>query len=334
MGKTFMSYFGGKSKFDDFIVPVIPKNINRYVEPFAGSFAIYFLADFNDDVEIVFNDLNRDQANIFECSKNYNKYLERIKFHLEDPNGDLFCKETDKELRKQFYKELYYTYKKSDFSNQKFNIPDYDRAAVYAYLSTSAFNSCHFTAAGFSGFNKDRMKYLTFIKKLENKELQEKFESINIVETLGFKELIEKYDSEDTFMYLDPPYYEKKDKRSGWYGTKDEFGQEEHVELLKLLRTTKCKWALSYYYFPILEEYLPKDQYVWLERDFFRSSASFSDNKETKGTELLILNYNPGDVINNKGPKIKTEPKRENPKIENIDVEFKVEEEIDDFWNS
>jgi hypothetical protein len=44
---------------------------------------------------------------------------------------------------------------------------------------------------------------------------------------------------------------------------------------------------------------LPKDKYVWLEKDFFRSSASFSETRYTKGTELLILNYDPNLLINN-----------------------------------
>jgi hypothetical protein len=118
-------------------------------------------------------------------------------------------------------------------------------------------------------------------------------------------EIINKYDSTGTFMYLDPPYnsVEKKgsndDVRSSWYGTKDEFGQKDHITLLKLLKTTKSRWALSYYYYPELEEYLPKDKYTWITKDFFRSSASFSETKSEKGTELLILNYDPKHISSN-----------------------------------
>ena len=150
------------------------------------------------------------------------------------------------------------------------------RASKYAFLLTSAFSSCSYTAAGFSGF-----KLKTFLNKLKNVELQKKLSKITSFETLDFVEIINKYDSTGTFMYLDPPYnsVEKKgsndDVRSSWYGTKDEFGQKDHITLLKLLRTTKSRWALSYYYYPELEEYLPKNEYTWLEKDFFRSDKKF-----------------------------------------------------------
>jgi len=295
---TLISYFGGKSKFESFISPCIPKDIKRYVEPFSGSFAIYFLTDINSDVEIVFNDLNKDQANLVACCKEHQKFYDYVKNELDNTNGILYCKEKDIELRKAFYKDLYYSLKKSSFKDQDFNIPDMKRATYYSFLLTSAFSSISYTAAGFSGFNKNNMKLLTFIKKLQKKELQKKLEKISVIETLGFEELIKKYDSEDTFMYLDPPYNSDKDKRSGWYGTKDEFGQEQHKKLLNLLTNLKCRWALSYYYFDELEKILPKDKYTLKEKDFFRSSSSFSETKSVKGTELLIMNFNPENTNN------------------------------------
>jgi site-specific DNA-adenine methylase len=86
-----------------------------------------------------------------------------------------------------------------------------------------------------------------------------------------------------------------------WYGVKDEskFGRLSHKRLADLLKNTKSRWALSYYYYDDLEVWFPKDQFTWITKDFFRSSASFSENKELKGTELLILNYDPNLVVNN-----------------------------------
>jgi hypothetical protein len=110
------------------------------------------------------------------------------------------------------------------------------------------------------------------------------------------------------------------------------------MRLLKLLKTTKSKWALSYYDFPALSEHLPKDKYTWLEKDFFRSSASFSDNKDTKGKELLILNYDPNFIANNTiiSEKLVDEIEEVNDGafIAPLKEESKSIEDIDDFWNS
>jgi len=301
MAKTpaLMGYFGGKNRFESYIKPVVPKFYNTYIEPFAGSFGVYFFLDMPENTKVAFNDINKDQTNLVACSKDFNTFHNYLKSQLEDPKSILYCKETDPDLIKKHYKELYYSLKNSNFRYEDFEIPDMKRAATYAFLLTSAFSSCSYTAAGFSGF-----KLKTFLNKLKNEELQKKLKKITTFETLDFVESILKYDSPDTFIYLDPPYFSLDSsgndtaKRSGWYGTKEEFDQKQHIRLLELLPTLKSKWMLSYYYFPILEKYLPKSEYVWLEKEFFRSSASFSENKEIKGNELLILNYDPNSIVN------------------------------------
>ncbi len=295
---AFHSYFGGKNQMGKtFISPYTPKNIKTFVEPFSGSFGIYFQTDFEDDVKVIYNDFNKDQANLFYCSKDYNKMLEKINYHLTDTKGVLYCpKDID---QKEFYKELYYSTKKSDFSTLEFDLGNYDRACMYVFLLTSAFNSCHYMAAGFSGFNKDRMKLMTFINKLNNEYIRYKLDRITTIENLDFEVLINKYDSPETYFYLDPPYAQdegikdKGNKRLEWYGVESEssFGPSSHKRLADLLKTVKGKWSMSYYDFPELSEWFPKDKYKWVSKDFFRSSASFSDSKDTKGTEILIMNY-------------------------------------------
>jgi site-specific DNA-adenine methylase len=108
----------------------------------------------------------------------------------------------------------------------------------------------------------------------------------------------------DTYIYLDPPYFrpdengEDDAKRLFWYGSDKNgiFGPASHRRLLELLKGTKSRWSLSYYYFPLLEELLPRDKYRWTEKEVFRSSAHGGNNSElkkemAKGTELLIMNY-------------------------------------------
>jgi site-specific DNA-adenine methylase len=182
---------------------------------------------------------------------------------------------------------------KCDFyDNLDFVIPDFDRAVIYSFMITSAFNACHARGAGFSGITKtNKLKLTTLINKLKKEEYHKKLDKLNHVESCDFEDLIKKWDSNDTYFYLDPPY--KYTDGAGThdqdYGSKSMFGDDSHERLAKLLQNTKSRWALSYYWFKELEEWFPRDKYRWISREFHRPSASFSN--DTKGTELLIMNY-------------------------------------------
>ena len=305
-----ISYFGGKSSsvFMELINSKIPKTgIKTYIEPFSGSFATYL-----DDSKlkfdtVVYNDKNRHQVNLYKCCsepETFVKYLERLKETL------LKTDEVDPLKKWDFYKGIYKKYQKNDFlDNMDFEIGDFKKAAIYAFLITSAHNSVYPRGAGFNGYkkDKDKLKLDVLINKLKKNKYTEKLKSITDFYNIDFEELINMYDSEDTYLYLDPPYAkfdEKKGeddaKRLFWYGSdsEDVFGPASHRRLLELLKNTKSRWSLSYYYFPLLEELLPKDQYFWYEKEVFRSSAhggnnSDSKKKQEKGVELLICNYNP-----------------------------------------
>ena len=75
---AMLSYFGGKSSKDfmELINSRIPKSgIKTYVEPFSGSFATYM-----DDKsiyfdQVIYNDKNRHQVNLYRCCKDPEKLL-------------------------------------------------------------------------------------------------------------------------------------------------------------------------------------------------------------------------------------------------------------------
>jgi len=315
---SVISYFGGKSSnvFIEFINSKIPKDgsIKTYLEPFSGSMGTYM-----DDPKlkfdvVVYNDKNRHQVNLYKCCsepETFVQYLQNLK------NTLLHTTETDPLKKWDFYKGIYKEYIKNDFlDDMNFEIGDYEKAAIYAFLITSAHNSVYPRGAGFNGYkkDKDRLKLEVLIDKLKKNKYTEKLKSITDFYNIDFEELITKYDSEDTYLYLDPPYArfdeakgEDDAKRLFWYGADAEgvFGPASHRRLLELIKKSKSRWSLSYYYFPLLEELLPRDQYIWTEKEVFRSSAQGGNNHEgkgeqAKGVELLILNYDPitGKKIN------------------------------------
>jgi len=212
-----------------------------------------------------------------------------------------------------FYRETYKKYKKNGFlENTDFELGDFRRAAIYAFMITSSFSGTYPGSGGFSGYNKvkDRLKLEVLIDKLKKGKYDVKLQSITDFYSRDFEELINEYDSDETFLYLDPPYA-RFDAEKGvddarrlyWYGSDDAdtFGPASHRRLLEQLKKTKSRWSLSYYYFPLLEELLPKDEYFWVEKEVFRSSAQGGNNHENKdaekinakGVEMLIMNYDP-----------------------------------------
>jgi site-specific DNA-adenine methylase len=305
---SITSYFGGKSSsvFQEFINKKIPKTgIKTYIEPFSGAMGTYMDDPSLKFSEVIYNDKNRHQVNLFFCCstpQDFLPYLENLNITL------LFTTETDPLKKWNFYKGIYREYIKNDFlDNMDFEIGDFQKAAIYAFLITSAHNSTYPRGSGFNGYkkDKDRLKLEVLIKKLKNNTYTDKLKSISEFNNIDFEELILKYDSEDTYLYLDPPYArfdenkgEDDAKRLFWYGADADgvFGPASHRRLLELIKTTKCRWSLSYYYFPLLEELLPRDKYRWTEKEVFRSSAQGGNNadikkEQAKGVELLIMNY-------------------------------------------
>ena len=304
-----VSYFGGKSgkAFMELINSNIPKTgIETYIEPFSGSMGTYMDDNSLKFNTVIYNDKNRHQVNLYKCCsepETFLRYLEKMKETL------LKTDETDPLKKWDFYKGLYKKYVKNDFlDNMDFEIGDFKKASVYAFLLTSAHNSCYPRGAGFNGYNKgkDRLKLEVLINKLNKGTYTDKLKSIKEFNNIDFEELINRYDSEDTYIYLDPPYFKPNEqgdddtKRLFWYGSDSEnvFGPASHRRLLELIKNCKSRWSLSYYYFPLLEELLPKDKYIWLDKEVFRSSAHGGNNSEgkgeqAKGVELLILNYDP-----------------------------------------
>ena len=105
-------------------------------------------------------------------------------------------------------------------------------------------------------------------------------------------DLIKKYDSPDTFFYVDPPYYNME-----FYYSKD-FPREKHRELADTLANINGKFALSYYDFDDLKLFYPESQFSWHRQSVYRSAATRSSknknySSKSKGTEVLIMNYVP-----------------------------------------
>lgn len=270
-----ISYIGGKSRISSFIIPYIPNDIDTFVETFGGMMWVFYkmkLEDYPNLKRIVYNDFNPLNVNVFNCIKNYNEFSNIIKDYPSQ-DSDLFYR---------FQKELF----NSDF-NVDLSNPDYHTAAKYVYLLTQVWSGTNPTTGKFINLKgKYKSKFDTFKDKLVNPKWQKYFDKITHIENMDFEECIKKYDSKNTYFYNDPPYY-KTEK----YYSKHDFSLNDHERLAKSLISINGKFSLSYYNFPQLEEWFPKDKYKWESKLFKKAAAAKSGKNQTDGEELLIMNY-------------------------------------------
>lgn len=280
-----ISYIGGKARISKWIEPFISKDIETYVEPFSGMFWVFFRMDLKNYPNlktVVYNDFNGLNANLFSCCKDYNRLWDEISKY---PCQQLGVSETP-----QIYSEMFGQYQNELFNSSGIVITEenkYEVAAKYVYVLTQIFSGSKPETSNYMDYKgKYRCKVLIFLDKLKDKKYREHFDRITFVENLDFSDVIQKYDSEKTYFYVDPPYW----KTENYYSNHD-FDRNDHERLANVLKNVKGKFSLSYYDFPLLREWFPKTEYVWEMKEFAKAAAAKSGVKQNMGEELLIMNY-------------------------------------------
>ena len=140
-------------------------------------------------------------------------------------------------------------------------------AAKYVYVLTQVFSGSKPETSKYTDYKgKYRCKVDIFEDKLRHPKFREHLDRITFIENLDFFEIFEKYDSPTTYFYLDPPYW----KTENYYSAHD-FDSLDHGRLgLSLKCSVKGKFGLSYYEFPGLSDWYPKDKYRWESQKFKR----------------------------------------------------------------
>lgn len=253
-----IKYYGGKTYMTDIIKNHFPKQYNVYVQGFGGGASLLFSK--NQEKCQIYNDLGKNVYSLFKTLSDKEMFLQ-LKQKL-----DLTYYSFD--LRKQFKQKL-----KED------NLSLLQRAYCFIYVNRSSFNG----VGGFStnlitrrNMSKSVSDYLSMIDYLP--QIHNRLSSV-IVENRDIFELIPKYDSKETFFYLDPPYVHET--RSSTTSYEQQMTNEQHEQLIDLINNSKGMFLISGYYHPIY------DNLRNFNRIDFESPNSGSDSIET-----LWFNYN------------------------------------------
>jgi len=273
-------YMGGKHLIVDWLLQYLPeRGVTRYVEPFAGSAALFFNLPKRYEIEVL-NDLDGHIANLYRVLQNpetFAKFNHRITFTLYS--------------RADFERAVEILKSQSWAS-------DVERAWAFFVRQNQGYSgnpNCDgwgisYTHRNPSCWDNKKRKLYNFHRRLANV----------YVENIDAIECIRNWDSIDTLFYLDPPYVPetRKDKILYSHDTDVEF----HYNLVETLLSVRGKVMLSGYPNDI---YLPLEQHGWrrFDRDTVchgivrrRGSRWTEENaykNHAKRTECIWINYDP-----------------------------------------
>jgi DNA adenine methylase len=278
-----LSWIGGKSKIGKWLIEYYPSEIEVYTEAFGGMFWCFFnmdLSKFPNLKQVVYNDFNPLNYNLFKCVQNPSE-LQRALDSVPVQQLGVF-------LTPQEYKERFISFQAEIFApNVSVEAPNYELAAKYVYVVTQVFSGSKPETSSFIDLKGNyRSKYLSFRDKLSKPNWIEHFLKITDVENMDFEDLILKYDSPSAFHYVDAPYW----KTENYYSNHD-FDRKDHERLANVLHKVNGKFGMSYYDFELLHEWFPENKYRWEKKQFAKAAAAKKGVKQNLAEELLILNY-------------------------------------------
>jgi DNA adenine methylase len=123
-----------------------------------------------------------------------------------------------------------------------------------------------------------------FLANLENLEFIHKRLQTVIIRNLDIFKLLEEYNKESCFLYLDPPYHQST-RTSTRY--KIDFSDEQHRQLIDRCLVSKSKIMISGYDNPEYNRLIAAD---WKKIDMEIKTTSGNGEKKTK-IESIWINY-------------------------------------------
>jgi DNA adenine methylase len=251
--KPIIKWSGGKMDEIKMFEKYFPENYNIYIEPFIGGGSVYFYL--NPDKAVI-SDVHTELISLYKCiGKGDGPAI--YNFMENTPNDD----------------DTYYKVRDVMEINSELDI-----ANRFYYQRKTCFR-------GMLRYNKDKKFNIPFGRyktinytELLNKEYETLLNRTDIYND-KFEAIFEKYNDENNFMFLDPPY----DSEFTDYGY-CVFDKEEQRKLANLFKTTKIKCLMIIGKTKFIEELY--EGYIVEEYD--------------KKYRFKLYNNRIGDEINNK----------------------------------
>jgi len=264
---TVLKYPGSKWSIADWIISNFPPGYEKmtYLEPYMGSLAVFFNKN-RSAIETV-NDLDGNVVNLFRVIRDNPEELARlIKFTpwaREEYKNSYESTDEPIENARRFLARMWMAIgaKSSDITGFRNvikgvngNIPHWNNRLPGRILEAA-----------------ERLKHTdTCVVQIENQPALQ---------------LIERYNRENVLIYIDPPYLLRTRSKRIY---KHEMNDNDHLELLGVLKESKAKIVLSGY---------ENDMYSSILGGWHKESKSCLKEAGLSATEVLWMNYEPQGQI-------------------------------------
>ncbi len=256
-----IKYLGGKGQLASKLIPLFPEH-NHYVEVFGGGGGLLMAKA--PSLNETYNDIDSTLYDFFKVLSDPEKFEQFYRIIVATPYS------------RRFYKDCQKWQEEIDLIK---------RVSKWFIRMRQMFGaSTH--SWGFSVIESEGWKWLTVLKNLP--EMHKRLLPVQI-ENLDWRKILQNYDSETTFFYLDPPYVPTTRSKSGKYT--QEMTIEDHEEFVGNLLSVRGKVMLSGY---------PNDIYTRLEKEgwhrvdfnwFSHASKADLGREVRQRVECVWMNY-------------------------------------------
>ena len=229
---------GGKRKeikvFSEYYPDFVKESKDfKFVEPFFGGGAVYWSLAANENV---INDIDKELTNFLKVFKENPNGIISIVDELSKNITAITALEKSKSITiadaKTKRGEYYYEWRNKDRKDGLKDLSDLERACRFFIVNQLAFNGMRrFNSKG--EFNIPYGNYKSF--NMNVNEGHTKLLSNTEIHNKSYKDVMLENDTENTFIFLDPPYTREFKE----YSHGNEFGNDQQIELCETFKSMK-----------------------------------------------------------------------------------------------
>ncbi len=264
--KPILKWAGGKTQMLGELIPKVPASYGRYIEPFFGGGAMFFALQ---PENAVIADSNPELINMYR----------QVASHVEDVIKYLRTYENTS--------EMFYAVRSLEWTA----LPKAEAAARTIYLNRTCFNGLYRVNKQ-GRFNVPFGRYKN-PKICDEEGLRAASEVLKKAEILcgDYILVLEHYAQPGDFVFLDPPYLPISEYSDFKRYTKEQFYEEDHIELAKMVMTLHergCHILLTNSNHPLVHEL-----YAPFTIEVIQTKRHISCNGSTRKGEDVIVTIPP-----------------------------------------